>query len=60
MAARRTALPLAVMLALTTAAGPGQAAEVHVAVAANFTAAAREVAAAFEQETGDTAVLSFG
>lgn len=60
MAARRTALPLAVMLALATAAGPGQAAEVYVAVAANFTAAAREVAAAFEQETGDTAVLSFG
>ena len=33
---------------------------VTVAVAANFTVAAREIAAAFENATGDTALLSFG
>ena len=32
----------------------------HVAVAANFTEAAKEIAAAFKQKTGDEAVLSFG
>jgi molybdate transport system substrate-binding protein len=34
--------------------------EVKVAVAANFTAAMKEIAAGFEQATGHTAVLSFG
>ena len=38
-------------------AGSGR---VQVAVAANFTAAAREIAAAFEDRTGDAALLSFG
>ena len=33
---------------------------VTAAVAANFTAAGREIAAAFEEATGDTALLSFG
>ena len=33
---------------------------VRAAVAANFTAAAREIATAFEDATGDTALLSFG
>ncbi|SON56902.1 Molybdate-binding periplasmic protein precursor [Hartmannibacter diazotrophicus] len=36
------------------------AGEVHVAVAANFTDAAKEIAAAFKEATGDDAVLSFG
>jgi molybdate transport system substrate-binding protein len=36
------------------------AAETNVAVAANFTEAAREIAAAFKQKTGHEAVLSFG
>ena len=36
------------------------AAETHVAVAANFTEVAKEVAAAFKTQTGDDAVLSFG
>lgn len=36
------------------------AAEVHVAVAANFTAPAKELAADFEKTTGDKLVLSFG
>lgn len=37
-----------------------QAAEVKVAVAANFTAPMRQLAQAFEQETGHKALLSFG
>lgn len=37
-----------------------RAAETNVAVAANFTAAAKEIAAAFEADTGHKAVLSFG
>ena len=42
------------------AAGPLRAAEVPVAVAANFTEPAKDIAAAFQRATGDTAVLSFG
>jgi len=41
-------------------AAPAFAAEVQVAVAANFTAPATEIAAAFDKATGDRAVLSFG
>ena len=37
-----------------------EAGEVHVGVAANFTNAATDIAAAFAEKTGDTAVLSFG
>ena len=37
-----------------------QAAQVHVAVAANFTEAAKEIAEAFKKKSGDEAVLSFG
>jgi molybdate transport system substrate-binding protein len=36
------------------------AAQTNVAVAANFTDAAKEIAAAFKQKTGDEALLSFG
>lgn len=39
---------------------PLQAAEVQVAVAANFTAPMREIAQAFEQDTGHRAVSAFG
>ena len=41
-------------------ATPLQAAEVQVAVAANFTAPAQQIAAEFERKTGHKAVLSFG
>ena len=43
---------------LTTTSVP--AAETNVAVAANFTDAAKEIAAAFKAKTGHEAVLSFG
>lgn len=41
-------------------AGEACAAQTNVAVAANFTDAAKEIAAAFMSKTGDEAVLSFG
>jgi molybdate transport system substrate-binding protein len=41
-------------------AGGAQAAQTHVAVAANFTEPAREIAALFRQKTGHEAVLIFG
>ena len=40
--------------------GSARAGEVKVAVAANFTQAAKDIAALFERETGHKAVLSFG
>lgn len=42
------------------AGGPAAADQTSVAVAANFTDAAKEIAAAFAAETGHTALLSFG
>ena len=54
--------PLSVLvlgLALAIAHG-AHAAEVQVAVAANFTAPMQKIAAQFEQDTGHKAVLSFG
>jgi molybdate transport system substrate-binding protein len=53
------------ILAAGTLAGvifgvPANAAQTNVAVAANFTEAAREIAAAFKATTGHDAVLSFG
>lgn len=42
------------------AATPNQNGQVRAAVAANFTAAGREIAAAFEHATGNAALLSFG
>lgn len=51
----------AVWLALGLLAGvPSHAAEVVVAVAANFSAPMQRIAAAFAQDTGHKAVLSFG
>ena len=56
---RRTfGLALAAVLGL--AASPVRAEAVPVAVAANFTEPAKEIAAAFKRATGDEAVLSFG
>jgi molybdate transport system substrate-binding protein len=48
------------VLALWVAAGSVQAAEVKVAVAANFAAPMQKIAAAFAQDTGHQAVLAFG
>ena len=45
---------------LLSAAGTAGAAETNIAVAANFTAPAKEIAKAFEAKTGHKAVLSFG
>lgn len=56
---RSPPLFLIVLLALL-APGAACAGEVKVAVAANFTAPAREIAARFKARTGHTAVLSFG
>jgi len=41
-------------------AAPAQAGQTNVAVAANFTEPAKEIAALFRQKTGNEAVLSFG
>ncbi len=49
------------MLAVLAASATGvRSAEVHVAIAANFTAPMQKIAAAFEADTGHKAVLSFG
>jgi molybdate transport system substrate-binding protein len=48
------------LLVCGAVAGRAEADQVNVAVAANFTAPAREIAAAFRQKTGHDAVLSFG
>ncbi|THD43543.1 MAG: molybdate ABC transporter substrate-binding protein [Bradyrhizobium sp.] len=53
-------LRLFVGLALFAAAAPAEAAQTQVAVAANFTEPAKEIAALFKTKTGDEAVLSFG
>lgn len=47
-------------LVLLLVAGPALAAETQVAVAANFTEPAKEIAAAFAAKTGHKAILSFG
>lgn len=54
----RTSARAGVVLVLV--AGLAQAAEVSVAVAANFTAPMQRIAALFAQQTGHKAVLSFG
>ncbi len=59
--ARRLTLPPALTLGLSLfATGPLQAAEVQVAVAANFTAPMQQIAAEFEKDSGHKAVLAFG
>lgn len=60
---RLTAPVLALALAaalLALVAGPARADEAQVAVAANFTEPAKEIAAAFGKATGRKATLSFG
>ncbi|MEP9379446.1 molybdate ABC transporter substrate-binding protein [Aquabacter sp. CN5-332] len=47
-------------LAAALFAGTAFAAQTNVAVAANFTEAAKEIAAAFKAKTGHEAILSFG
>jgi molybdate transport system substrate-binding protein len=47
-------------LAAALGAGQASADQTNVAVAANFTGAAKEIASAFQQKTGHVAVLSFG
>ena len=53
---------LTAVLAVLSAslAAPVEAGQTHVAVAANFTEPAREIAALFKQKTGNEAVLIFG
>jgi molybdate transport system substrate-binding protein len=53
-------LPLVLGLALGCVALASSAAEVSVAVAANFTAPMQKIALAFEQDTGHKALLAFG
>jgi len=48
------------LIATSLLAGAALAAEANIAVAANFTEPAKEIAAAFEAKTGHEAVLSFG
>jgi molybdate transport system substrate-binding protein len=55
----RAAVLIAGALALA-AAPPARAGETNVAVAANFTDAATEIAAVFKEKTGHKAILSFG
>jgi molybdate transport system substrate-binding protein len=50
----------AIVASLLGSAHAGTAAEINVAVAANFTEAAKEIAAAFKSKTGNDAILSFG
>lgn len=51
---------LLISLALALGTAPARADEVSVAVAANFTAPMKKIAADFEKDTGHKAVLSFG
>jgi molybdate transport system substrate-binding protein len=51
---------IAGLLATIVLAAQAQAGQVQVAVAANFTAPMQKIAAQFEHDTGNTAVLSFG
>jgi molybdate transport system substrate-binding protein len=53
-------IALAALLAMAASPPPSAAGEVKVAVAANFTEAAKEIGALFEKATGDKAVFSFG
>ncbi len=57
---RRLSHPLLALLATLVLAGHASAAEVKVAVAANFAEPAKEIAARFKARTGHDATLSFG
>src|ERR1700751_3292811 len=45
---------------ILSATAPVTAGQINVAVAANFTEAAKEIVAAFESKTGNKVLLSFG
>jgi len=60
MITRRLFGPVLIGMALAFGAGAARAAETQVAVAANFTEPAKEIATAFKAATGHTATLSFG
>lgn len=53
-------IPFALSLLIAAIASPAIAAEVQVAVAANFTAPVQAIAAEFEKDTGNKVVASFG
>jgi molybdate transport system substrate-binding protein len=55
-----TTIAAALCALLTLIAAPAEAGTTHVAVAANFTEPAKEIAALFKQKTGHEAVLIFG
>jgi ABC-type molybdate transport system substrate-binding protein len=55
----RTVEAMLAAIAMATS-GLAHAANANVAVAANFTEPAREIAQLFESKTGDEAILSFG
>jgi len=57
---KRSLIAAALAAGVPALATPTWAGEVRVAVAANFTAAAKEIAAQFSKRSGDTVVLSFG
>ncbi len=54
------AFKAAVAAVLAAVASGAMADEIHVAVAANFTAPAKDLAPIFEQQTGHKVILSFG
>jgi molybdate transport system substrate-binding protein len=54
------ALVPAIAVAIVAISGAAHAADTNVAVAANFTEPAKEIAQIFESKTGHRAVLSFG
>jgi molybdate transport system substrate-binding protein len=60
MITRRAQIAGLAIVLMAVAARPALAAETQVAVAANFTEPAKEIAAAFKAATGHTAALSFG
>ncbi len=56
----RSVRMIALALIAGLATGPAVAGQTNVAVASNFTDAAKDIAVAFKAKTGDDAVLSFG
>ncbi len=57
---RLTAFVLALGALFASLAWPAESGQTHVAVAANFTEPAKEIAALFKEKTGHEAVLIFG
>jgi len=57
---KKSIVTLVVSLAVLSLAGRAVASDVKVAVAANFTDTAKELAAAFQKKTGNTVTMSFG